>query len=161
MHLALAAFTIHTGGVIAFLAFAAVLGSVLAYTGTSGGAMDQNLGTFGPYVDQELSLTPLTGGGAITQTHGTVVLTDAGVGAYTLPTPVAGLPSAATPGNDGQKLRIIDGSGHAHTVTTSANKINGNKHVATSAGNVGDEITLTAYNGQYLTNPAVTGFALT
>lgn len=161
MHLGLAVFAIHSVAVVAVLLGALMIGAVLPYTGTSGGAMDQNLGTFGLYVDAELALTPLTGGGAIAQTHGTIVINDAGVGVYTLAAPIAGLPSAAAPGNDGQKLRIVDGTGHAHTITTPANKINGGKHIATSAGNVGDEITLTAFNGQWLTNPAVTAWALT
>jgi hypothetical protein len=159
MELAIAVFAVHSGVIsIVALLGALLIGSVLAYSGTGGGAMDQNLGTFGPYVDAELSATGLIGGGAILQTHGTVLLTDAGVGVYTLAAPLAGSP--ANGGNDGQKLIVIDQSGHAHTITTPANKVNGNKHIATSAGNVGDEIVFRAWNGIWLVNPTSTAFVL-
>lgn len=162
MHLALAVFAAHPAvTVLAILAGAAVLGTVLPYTGTGGGAMDQNIGTFGPYVDQELAGTQIVstaGPTAITITHGKVIVTYAGVAAMTLPTPTAGSPASG--GNDAQPLKFIDASGHAHTITTAANIINGNKHIATSAGNVGDEITLTAYNALFIGNPAGTNWVL-
>ena len=160
MHFALAVFTAHSAVVVLLLLGAALVGSVLTYTGTGGGAMDQNLGTFGPYVDQDLSITYLTGGGAITQTHGTVCIMDASATEYTLATPTTGAPGAATPGNDGQKLTIIDGTGHAHTVTTASNIINGSKHVLTSAGNIGDEATVRASKATWLCNPTTTSWVI-
>ena len=140
------------------LGFLAVGTVALSYSGTAADAKDSLLGSFGAYVDADMALTAVTGGGAITQTHGTVVITDAGVGVYTLAAPVAGSPASG--GNDGQKLRIIDGTGHAHTVTTPSNKINGNKHIATGAGAIGDDVLFTAYNGAWLTNPTATSFTL-
>jgi hypothetical protein len=161
MHLVLAALTIHTGGVIALLLGALLLGSVLTYTGTGGGAMDQSLGTFGPYVDQDLcgiELHSAVGAGAIAFTHGKIVITAAGVAALTLAAPVAGSP--ANGGNDGQELKILDQSGHAHTITTPANGINGNHHIATSGATPGDSVTLTAYNGAWYCNPAGTNWTI-
>jgi hypothetical protein len=157
MHACLVFLITHIWGFLGSGAFVAA--AVLPYTGTNISPKDDLGGAFGVYVDTDLALTPIIGGGAITPTHGTLVITDAGVGAYTLAAPTAGSP--ANGGNDGQRLRIIDGTGHAHTLTTPANKINGNKHIATSAGNVGDEISFTAYNGQWLTNPSISAFALT
>jgi hypothetical protein len=150
----------HPIAALAALATVAV-GVTLTYTGTNAGALDQLLGTLGPYVDQELAGTQIVstaGPTAITITHGKVIVTYAGVAAMTLATPVTGSPASS--GNDAQPLKFIDASGHAHTLTTSSNVINGNKHIATSAGNVGDELTLTAYNAQWLGNPAGTNWAL-
>jgi hypothetical protein len=163
MYLALAMFAASSTAVTIFaiLAGAAVLGSVLTYTGTGGGAMDQNLGTFGPYVDQELAgIEPhsATGAGVISFTHGKVVITAAGVAALTLAAPVAGSPASG--GNDGQELKILDQSGHAHTITTPANGINGNHHVATSGAAPGDAITFTAYQGVWYCNPAGTNWVI-
>jgi hypothetical protein len=91
------------------------------------------------------------GGGALSSIGKTApitgksLITSTGVNATTLATPVAGDPSAG--GNDGLTIEITDLGGHAHTVTTAANKINGNKHIATFPGTVGARIVLTAYNG--------------
>lgn len=74
----------------------------------------------------------------------------AGVDACTLATPVAGLPSAG--GNDGLTIEIVDVGGHAHTVTTAANKINGNHHILTFPGTVGARVQLTAWNGVWYTD---------
>lgn len=76
---------------------------------------------------------------------GKSLLTSAGVNATTLATPVAGDPAAG--GNDGLAIEIVNISGQAHTVTTPANKINGNKHIATFPATVGSRVVLTAYNG--------------
>jgi hypothetical protein len=153
--------TVHKGApVVGVLALLAV-GVTLSYTGTNAGALDQLLGSFGAYVDQELAGTQIVstaGPTAITITHGKVIVTYAGVAAMTLATPTAGSPAGG--GNDAQALKIIDASGHAHTLTLSANVINGNKHVLTSAGNIGDDVTLTAYNAQYLVSPTTTAWAL-
>jgi hypothetical protein len=161
MHLALAFVAVSHGGAIAVLLGLLALGSVLTYTGTSGGAMDQNLGTLGPYADQEfagIELHSATGAGAISFTHGKVIITAAGVAALTLANPTAGSP--ANGGNDGQELKIIDQSGHAHTVTTGANGINGSHHIATSGGAAGDAITFTAYQGAWYCNPAGTNWTI-
>jgi len=96
--------------------------------------------------------------GAITVKEGTVFLTKAGVAAMTLAVPTAGLPSAG--GDDGRELTVIDTTGNAHTVTTPASGINGNKHIATFGATVGQFGTFLAYNGAwYLT--AQSGVTLT
>ncbi len=104
----------------------------------------------------------LTGGGGSLKTatpiSGTVFINAAGVDACTLASPVAGAPSAG--GNDGCRLTIIDVGGHAHTVTTAANKINGNKHIATFNATVGSCIELIAWNGVWWVVQAA-GVALT
>ena len=81
---------------------------------------------------------------------GKSLITASGVDATTLATPVAGDPAAG--GNDGLTIEIVDVGGHAHTVTTAANKINGNKHIATFPGTVGARIVLTAWNGIWYTD---------
>jgi hypothetical protein len=147
-------------GVLALLGLLA-LGATLTYTGTTASPLDQQLGTFGPYADQEfagIELHSATGAGVISFTHGKVIITAAGVAALTLAAPVAGSP--ANGGNDGQELKVIDQSGHAHTITTPANGINGNHHIATSGGGPGDTITFTAYNGAWYCNPAGTNWVI-
>jgi len=114
-----------------------------------------------PYADQEfagIELHSATGAGVIAFTHGKVVITAAGVAALTLAAPVAGSP--ANGGNDGQELKILDQSGHAHTITTPASGINGVHHIATSGGTAGDSITFTAYNGAWYCNPAGTNWVI-
>jgi hypothetical protein len=143
------------------LATLGIVGTALTFTGTTASPMDQSLGTFGPYVDQELAGTEIhsaTGAGVISSTHGKVFITAAGVAALTLAAPVAGSP--ANGGNDGQELKVIDTSGHAHTITTPASGINGVHHIATSGGTAGDAITFTAYNGAWYCNPAGTNFTI-
>ena len=140
---------------------AVAFGTTLTFTGTNASPMDQNLGAFGAYVDQELAGTEIhsaTGAGVISSTHGKVFITAAGVAALTLAAPVAGSP--ANGGNDGQELKIYDTTGHAHTITTPASGINGNHHIATSGGSAGDAITFTAYNGAWYCNPAGTNFTI-
>ena len=89
-----------------------------------------------------------TATGAIAIKEGTVFLTYAGAAAFTLAAPIAGLQSAG--GDDGRELTIIDPGGHAHTVTTPSNGINGNKHVATWGGTAAQFGTFIAYNGEWL-----------
>jgi hypothetical protein len=79
---------------------------------------------------------------------GTSFIETAGVDACTLATPVAGAPSAG--GNDGLEITIIDNSGHAHTVTTAANKITPSHHLATFNGTQGSFITFVARNGFWI-----------
>lgn len=78
---------------------------------------------------------------------GTAVITSAGVDAATLGTPTAGSPLVVSGGQDGDYLWVIATTAQAHTITTAANKINGNKHIATFAAAVGNNILLYAYNG--------------
>lgn len=74
----------------------------------------------------------------------TVFITTAGVDATTLLTPTAGGPGV---GNDGDRLVVIDTSGHAHTITTASNKIVPSHSLVTFGGGVGALIEFIAYNG--------------
>lgn len=65
-------------------------------------------------------------------------ITTAGVDATTLATPVATT-------QDGMKVRIVDTTGHAQTVTASANKIVPSHHLITFNGTVGSWVELIAY----------------
>jgi hypothetical protein len=66
------------------------------------------------------------------------------VDASTLFTPVAG---SQPTGDDGKKIKIIDLTGHAHTITTAANAIVNSKHIATFNGTIGSYVSLQAING--------------
>jgi len=79
---------------------------------------------------------------------GTSFIETAGVNATTLASPVAGAPSAG--GNDGLEITIIDNSGHAHTVTCSANAITPSHHLITFNGTQGSFVTVVARNGKWL-----------
>lgn len=96
------------------------------------------------------SLSALISAGGAVPITGKSLIKTAGVDACTLANPVAGNPAAG--GNDGLEITIIDLGGHAHTVTTGANKINGNKHIATFPGTLGTQIKLIAYNGVWYTD---------
>jgi hypothetical protein len=90
---------------------------------------------------------------AIPVRTGNIAVTGAAIDAMTLATPVAGFgygliaEGLGEPKDDGKILLIFSTGAYAHTLTTAANKINGNKHIATFGGAVGDYIRLIAYNG--------------
>jgi hypothetical protein len=84
--------------------------------------------------------------GAVKQ-FGLGVITKAGVAALTLGLPIAG--PQASGGQDGLTIQLVDTTGHAHTVTTTATKINGADDKATFDGTVGTTLTLFAYNGAW------------
>jgi hypothetical protein len=73
-----------------------------------------------------------------------VFITTAGVDATTLATPVAGGPGV---GDDGKRVLVIDTSGHAHTITTAANKIVPSHSLVTFGGGVGASIQFEAFGG--------------
>jgi hypothetical protein len=77
--------------------------------------------------------------GAIAIKSGHVVITKGSAAAMTLAAPIATT-------DDFKRLTIFATTGFAHTVTTPANKINGNKLTATFA-NAGDSLELVAYQG--------------
>jgi hypothetical protein len=87
-------------------------------------------------------------GAAIVPTQGVFHITKGSAAAYTLAAPVAGLPTVG--GQDGLVLRIVSASAFAHVVTTPANALNGNKHIATFAAAVGNGIELHAKGGVWL-----------
>jgi hypothetical protein len=76
---------------------------------------------------------------AIAVAPATVSLGSSGALAMTLATPT-------TPAQDNVTLDIVATTAHAHTVTTAANKINGNKDTVTFAA-VGDCVKLKAVGG--------------
>ena len=104
------------------------------------------------------ALAALAKAGATPPICGTVFIETAGVDAATLATPVAGSPASG--GNDGLSLTVFDNGGHAHTITTAANVINGNKHIATFNATRSSFITFVARNGVWLVE-ASNGVALT
>ena len=87
-------------------------------------------------------------GNAIQATQGVFHITKGSAAAYTLAAPVAGLPTAG--GQDGYILRICAATAFAHVVTTPANGLNGNKHIATFAAAIGNGIELHAKGGLWL-----------
>lgn len=82
--------------------------------------------------------TYFTAAGAIPIVSGTYVINGSGALAMTLAVPTAA--------QDGAKLTIVAGTAHAHTVTTTANKIVPSHDTVTYAA-VGDYVTLQAING--------------
>lgn len=96
--------------------------------------------------------------GAIAITEGLVVITAGSAAALTLPAPTPGGPGV---GDDGKHLSILSTTAFAHTVTTPANKINGNKLTATFAAAVDSNIELIAYNGVWYQQNTPTGVTLT
>jgi hypothetical protein len=72
------------------------------------------------------------------------------VDAATLALPIAGSSDQNIPGQDGIEVRIIDTTGHAHTVTTPSTPVLGivpSHHILTFNGTVGSYAKLIAYGG--------------
>jgi hypothetical protein len=86
--------------------------------------------------------------------EGTVVLNKSSAGAWLLAAPMGGSPRHR--GDDGKVLRIVNGNGMAHTITTPANAVNGTDDTidfgsgSPVAGNIGDTFILVAWNGIWL-----------
>jgi len=89
--------------------------------------------------------TPYTGTADALLYPGLAILNSGSADACTLATPTAGPKS--TGGDDGKILRVLDVSGHAHTITTSANKIVPSHDTLTFNGTKGSYVDLLAYNG--------------
>ncbi len=100
-------------------------------------------------LDARFAVLAQSASGALAAQEAFLPITKAGVAALTLATPVAGLPSAG--GNDGHVMTFLDTTGNAHTVTTASNIINGNKHVATFGGTIGQFCSFRAYGGVWYT----------
>lgn len=83
--------------------------------------------------------------GAIAIKEGTVAITKAGVAVMTLAVPTAG--SIPSGGDDFKKLEILSTTAQAHTVTTPANGLNGNRLTATFAAAAGNSLKLVALGG--------------
>lgn len=75
--------------------------------------------------------------------NGLVILNGTGALAMTLALPTAGV-------DDGKRLRVLDVTGKAHTITTPANGINGAGHsVVTMTGAIGNEVAFVAWKGSW------------
>jgi hypothetical protein len=98
-----------------------------------------------------------TGAAVIKPQGGVAIFSAAGAVLATLAQPIAGPPSAG--GQDGVALTCIDINTQANTITTAANGINGNKHIATDGAALANQITLRAYNGVWYAQTN-TGFTL-
>ncbi|MCU1326664.1 MAG: hypothetical protein JWN34_2034 [Bryobacterales bacterium] len=98
-------------------------------------------------VDDKDSYQIASASGAISVKEGTVSITKAGVAALTLVAPTAGLPSAG--GDDGKVLRIVSETANAHTITTPAAGINGNKNINTFSATLPNACEFVARNGTW------------
>lgn len=107
---------------------------------------------FGQYA--ETPNTYVTASGALPVAEGRFILSAASVLAVTV-----ALPNAETVQGvayqDGTKMEFISSTAEAHTITTPANGINGNKETVTFGGAVGDLVTLVAVNGIWLVTASV------
>lgn len=84
---------------------------------------------------------------AIVVKTGTVMVLNASAAdLMTLANPTSGGPGI---GDDGKTLTIISNTAFAHTITTGAHGINGNKNIATFGAAIGNLIELKAYNGAW------------
>lgn len=106
---------------------------------------------------QSVGLLPAvyTGSTDVLQFPGLAIINSGGVDAMTLATPVAG--PQATGGDDGKTVTVIDAGGHAHTLTTAANKIVPNHHILTFNGTAGSNVVLVAYNGLWYVEGTASG----
>lgn len=82
------------------------------------------------------------GAGVIPPIPGLVILSAAGVVTATLAKPIIGT-------DDGKVMVIITTTAQAHTITTPANGLNGNKSVATFTATIGNYMFLVAFNGSW------------
>jgi hypothetical protein len=66
---------------------------------------------------------------------------------------VSDVPGTVTAGQDGTVLKITSTTAEHHVVTVGALKVNGAANgVLTFGGGIGNSVTLTAYNGEWLTS---------
>lgn len=141
------------GKIVAGLTFAPGAALTFVDTGFVGDSTTapsfNTTGILAASVVEKFSNLTVTGAAAIDLLSGTVFLSGAGATLATLPQPIAGTPDAG--GQDGATITIICTTAHAHTVTTAANGINGNKHILTFAA-LGDNETLTALGGVWYTS---------
>jgi|GEM_PF-3103848 len=94
-------------------------------------------------IDAALALVSYAASGAITNKEGCAIITkSSAAGVMTLAAPTAGT-------DDGKKLTVWSATAQAHTITTAAAGINGNKNVATFGGAIQDKAVLRAYNGKW------------
>ena len=81
---------------------------------------------------------------------GQLVITDAAAIALTLNPPVAGLPTATPPGDDGKVLRIVSTTAAAHVITCSQGfNAKGASGTATFGAAKGNGLILISYQGRW------------
>lgn len=96
---------------------------------------------------------PVSGKGSMV--GGWYFITNASVDAITLATPVSGAGFGGAQGGtfpqlngqDDMEITFVSVTAAAHTITTASNIINGNKHIATSGGAIGNVIRFRARAG--------------
>jgi hypothetical protein len=95
---------------------------------------------------QQDDVVAIVGDGAITVAPSTVFLSKGTPAAITIVAPT-------TTTHDGYIIRIVDISGQAHVVTSSVEGFNakGSSGTLTFAGNIGEAVTLMAYQGDWYT----------
>lgn len=98
------------------------------------------------------AITHYVAAGAIPVAPGTAGLGSGAALAMTLAAP-------ASPADDGKTIFVVAETAHAHTVTTPANAINGNKHIVTFAAQ-GDGVVLEAISGVWYVRAAISGAVL-
>ena len=107
-------------------------------------------GTNVALIDAVDGVTVASADGALPK-EGVVFITKGSAAALTLATPTAGLPNAATPGDDGKVLTVVSTTAFAHTITTAANKIvdgsTTTKDTFTFPAHAGGVAKVVAYNG--------------
>lgn len=86
----------------------------------------------------------VTASGAVVPAPGFFPISKAGVAVITLAAPPA----------DGISMDFTDVGGHAHTITTPANLINGGSLTATFNGTVGSSLRLKSWNGVWYASTA-------
>lgn len=151
---------------VRFLLWQWLRGAVRFVVATTGGqAAVSHVGAFDASAVKDMQDTEcagqrtiLTGSADALPFPGTVEVASSGVDAMTLATPVAG-PQPA--GDDGKTILVYDSGGHAHTITTAANKIINSKHIGTFNGTIGSNIQLQAQNGIWVVVGTASGVALT
>lgn len=131
-----------TTGTIADTISLATQSANLSFAGPASGSAATP--TFRSLVGADLpfwnAVTTLTGSTDALAFPSVNYITTAGVDATTLATPTAGT-------DDGKMVRVVDAGGHAHTITTAANKIVPSHHLITFGGTAGSFVDLQSFNG--------------
>lgn len=111
-------------------------GTVLVSALTASGIIKASILQGGP----QDSIQTASGASDALTFPGSVFITTAGVDATTLATPTVTT-------DDGKKITVFDVGGHAHTITTAANKIVPAHSLVTFGGTAGSWVELEAYQG--------------
>ena len=118
---------------------------MLTVKGTSwSGASDGTNDVFADIADKTIKV--YAADATIAEKNARIIITKASICALTLARPTAGTPE--TGGDDGKKLKITSASAYQHTITCTGGFMPAATTI-TLAGNAGDSVDLTAYNGYW------------